>query len=850
MTHEKSDIKKLRVGVLMGGKNAEREVSFNSGRTICDHLDSARYEIIPIFQTEAGTLYQLPWKFLHRGKIADFSHRLDTQATKLSWDDLKSIIDFAYIAQHGRYGEDGILQGTLEVLGIPYLGSKIFGSASGMNKAFHKKLFTGAGIATPRGITLNRHDIQTISAHEMLKQLDEQNIQFPFIVKPAHEGSSLGMSLVNNPEELMPALQHALVSQANNVEVLIEEKIIGMEFVCVCLQNSDGSWFTLPITEVVPEEGSAFYDYEQKYMPGRAKKITPARCSQEILEKISTTCITATELLDFKTISRIDGFVKNDGTIVLIDPNSLTGMGPATFLFHQAAQFGMNHMQLINFLIEQELKAYGLSDKLSLLSNCSKDLIMNNQSEKKVRVGVLLGGASNEREISLESGRNVCYKLSPHHYEVTPLFLNHQNELYALNTEQLIKHSTDAIKETVSSEQKISWSSLSENFDFIFIALHGGKGENGSVQGMLEMLGIPYNGSGVLTSALCMDKFKTNEFLRTQDINTPSSLLISGKAWNKCQTLEEKHLLVQPIIDVLKFPLVLKPYDDGCSVMIAKIQDVAQLLQELDVFFTRDKDAAMLEELINGTELTCGVLGNHEITVLPPSQAVAKEGILSIKEKFLPGEGENQTPAPLPTEALALVQEVIGKTYTAAGCKGYARIDCFYQDAQQSPTGMQRVIILEINTLPGLTPATCIFHQAAEIGLKPMDFISKIIELGFENHAHIKPEIHNQELPPTQVSPAQLFFEQEQKTNLELPFEEEFEQEQELEAGPKIQEPELELELEIQQETHVSKEESEVESQVRSAEPDTEQEPAAHEHPRPQAELRAAVPEIMIMRMF
>ena len=450
MTHESSHIKKLRVGVLMGGKNAEREVSFNSGRTICDHLDTNRYEVIPIFQTETGTLYQLPWKFLHRGKIADFIHRLDAQALKLSWDDLRSIIDFAYIAQHGRYGEDGILQGTLEVVEIRYLGSKVFGSASGMNKAFHKKIFAGANIATPHGIALSRSDIQTLSAQEIFKKLDQQNAHLPFIVKPAHEGSSLGISLVKAPEELMPALQHALISEVNNVEVLIEEKVIGMEFVCVCLQNSDGSWFSLPITEVVPEEGSAFYDYEQKYMPGRAKKITPARCSQEILEKISTTCITATQLLDFKTISRIDGFVKDDGTVVLIDPNSLTGMGPATFLFHQAAQFGMNHMQLINFLIEQELKAYGLTDKLSLLSSCSKDLIMNNQSEKKIRVGVLLGGDSNEREISLESGRNVCYKISPYRYDVTPLFLCNQTELYALTTEQLIKHSTSIIKETVT----------------------------------------------------------------------------------------------------------------------------------------------------------------------------------------------------------------------------------------------------------------------------------------------------------------------------------------------------------------------------------------------------------------
>jgi D-alanine-D-alanine ligase len=136
-------------------------------------------------------------------------------------------------------------------------------------------------------------------------------------------------------------------------------------------------------------------------------------------------------------------------------------------------------------------------------------------------------------------------------------------------------------------------------------------------------------------------------------------------------------------------------------------------------------------------ELTVGVLGNAHPRALPPSQAVTAQAILSIEEKFLPGAGENQTPAPLAQNTLQFVQKSMENVYKAVGCKGYARIDCFYQNAQQSPTGTERVVTLEINTLPGLTPATCIFHQAAEIGMKPMDFIDTIITLGFEQHATI-----------------------------------------------------------------------------------------------------------------
>jgi D-alanine-D-alanine ligase len=106
-------MQKLRVGVLMGGKGIEREVSFNSGRTICDHLDTARYQITPLFQTKNNQLYILPWHFLHRGKTNDFEHRLQHEAQHIIWDELKNSVDFIYIAMHGRYAEDGTLQGFL-----------------------------------------------------------------------------------------------------------------------------------------------------------------------------------------------------------------------------------------------------------------------------------------------------------------------------------------------------------------------------------------------------------------------------------------------------------------------------------------------------------------------------------------------------------------------------------------------------------------------------------------------------------------------------------------------------------------------------------------------------------------
>jgi D-alanine-D-alanine ligase len=164
--------------------------------------------------------------------------------------------------------------------------------------------------------------------------------------------------------------------------------------------------------------------------------------------------------------------------------------------------------------------------------------------------------------------------------------------------------------------------------------------------------------------------------------------------------------------------------------MVSKIDTTAALVAQIELLFAHSKTAALVEEFLTGMELTIGVIGNDEPKVLPPSQAVAAAGVLSIEEKFLPGGGQNITPAPLPADAILLAQETVKKAYQAAGCIGYARIDCFYQSAAESPTGSPRVIILEINTLPGLTPATCIFHQAAEIDMTPMVFLDTIIELG------------------------------------------------------------------------------------------------------------------------
>jgi D-alanine-D-alanine ligase len=726
-------MKKLKIGVLMGGRSRECDVSLSSGRTFCDHLDAVRFECVPLFLTTDGLLYQLPYRFLHRGKISDFFDRLAGEATRIAWDDLKNYVDFIYIALHGRYGEDGRMQALLTVLGIPYGCSKIWASAIGMDKHRQKAFLHNAGIITPRSILVSASQIKNGSLDAIIQELANNNLAFPLVIKPRYEGSSLGVCVVDTESELLPSLLQAAScgslrpdSTIKLEDVLIEEYINGMEFSCIALEREDGSFESFIPTEIERAK-DGFFDYTQKYMPGRAKKHTPARCSSETIGKMQQAVAQTAYALGFATLARVDGFVRENGEIVIIDPNTLSGMTPSSFVFLQAAHAGLSHTMLINHLLDIDLKRYGMIEKIGINQN------ENNSKIKRMRVGVLLGGRSHEREISLESGRNIVYKLSPASYDVTPLFLSQDLKLYPINQAQLALNSTEEIAESIEKSKGVAWNDLSKLFDFIFIGLHGGEGENGTIQGLLEEFDIPYNGSSIATSALCMNKYATNEFLRSVNIDVPKSVLVS---LDTCANFDQDTFEKLLADNGIRYPFIVKPHDDGCSMGVSKVSSWDNFPRAIANICAIGKQTVMIEEFIDGIELTVGAFGNtaDEVIVLPASQVVSGCDILSIEEKFLIGAGENQTPARVPAHVHALIQHVIKQVYIALDCSGYARIDCFYQTAQQSSTGIERIVIIEPNTLPGLTPATCIFHQAAEIGISPMQFLDTIIKLGVIYH--------------------------------------------------------------------------------------------------------------------
>ena len=246
-------------------------------------------QLSPYIKQQQGSLYILPWHFLHRGKTNDFTRRLANEAKCISWDDLKELVDFMYLAVHGRYAEDGTLQGFLEVLGIPYLGSGIFSSALCMDKVVQKNILKNAGIAVPRGIAIDPHQLKNFLKirTKLHRCLSVRTLKLLLLSNQVVKVQVLVSVWFMIQKELFKAILSASsINRHHAQSVLVEEKITGMEFSCIIINDYlTNTLIPMPPTEIAQMEQDQIFDYEQKYMPGAALEYTPARCSQEDIKK-------------------------------------------------------------------------------------------------------------------------------------------------------------------------------------------------------------------------------------------------------------------------------------------------------------------------------------------------------------------------------------------------------------------------------------------------------------------------------------------------------------------------------------------------------------------------------------
>jgi len=305
------EMKKLRIALLSGGKSAERAVSLQSGEQVFRALDKSRYEIL---RYDPAT--DLP----------------------LLVNEAKGI-DVALIILHGRQGEDGTIQGLLDSLDIPYQGSGVLGSAIAMNKIVSKQLYVQAGLPTPAFIVAGKSNPPQVSVFV-------EELGLPVVVKPEHEGSSIGLTIVREQKDLQSALDKAWVFDRRCV---VEKYIKGIEITAGVLGNED--LLALPVIEICPGEGYEYFDYEAKYLPGATQEICPARISEELTEKSQQYARRAHKALHCKGYSRTDMILSGEDLYVL-ETNTIPGMTTTSLFPQAAAKAGIEFPQLLDRLIE------------------------------------------------------------------------------------------------------------------------------------------------------------------------------------------------------------------------------------------------------------------------------------------------------------------------------------------------------------------------------------------------------------------------------------------------------------------------------------------------------------------
>jgi D-alanine-D-alanine ligase len=308
-------MKKIRLALLSGGKSSEREVSLKSGDQVFAALDKNKYDIKRYDpQTDLNQL------------IADASN-----------------LDVALIIMHGRWGEDGTIQGLLDLLELPYQGSGVMASAVGMNKEVSKMLYQQAGLNVPKEMYFSRHDIINPAAVEVV-------VGLPAIIKPVNEGSSIGITVAHSPDQVLDGINQAL---RYDHRVLVEEFITGLEVTAAVLGNDDLQ--ALPLVEIIPGESYHFFDHEAKYKPGATKEIVPARLSPEMTTRVQEYGLKAHQALGCRGYSRTDTIIRGDD-IYALETNTIPGM-TATSLFPQAAAAaGLPFPDLLDRLVELALE--------------------------------------------------------------------------------------------------------------------------------------------------------------------------------------------------------------------------------------------------------------------------------------------------------------------------------------------------------------------------------------------------------------------------------------------------------------------------------------------------------------
>ncbi|OPA75544.1 D-alanine--D-alanine ligase A [Paenibacillus selenitireducens] len=358
-----SGIKKIRVGLIYGGKSGEHEVSLSTALAVMKAFDFDKYEIAPFYITKDGEwrngpLLQAPVE--HTGLLqydADETKPMGAAimplfagGTDVSLKGSVQGIDVMFPLLHGTFGEDGTIQGLFEIANVPYVGAGVLASAVGMDKVIMKKLFAQAGLPQCMYRYFTRKQWEKDANYHTMEV--EISLGYPCFIKPANLGSSVGVSKARNREELIAAIELAL---RYDRKVIVEEFIDAREIEVSVLGNEE------PKASVPGEitSSSEFYDYQAKYIDGNSAMMIPANIPDELTEELRTLAVRAFQAIDGSGLSRVDFFVrKQDNQIMINEVNTMPGFTPFSMYPLMWRETGLSYQDLLDQLIQLALERY------------------------------------------------------------------------------------------------------------------------------------------------------------------------------------------------------------------------------------------------------------------------------------------------------------------------------------------------------------------------------------------------------------------------------------------------------------------------------------------------------------
>jgi D-alanine-D-alanine ligase len=346
------------------------------------------------------------------------------------------------------------------------------------------------------------------------------------------------------------------------------------------------------------------------------------------------------------------------------------------------------------------------------------------EEKTTLKIAVLMGGNSAERDVSLVTGKAVVEGLKKAGHEVVGI----DTALGRVQLPPAEKDNVPLIKEQPPETRELSRTTGEttvqaisspdlKTVDLVFIALHGGAGENGTIQALLDLMEIPYTGSGVLGSAVSMDKLAAKRIVSAAGILTPDFFALESSA------ISDEKSIVEAVTESLGFPVVVKPNDQGSSVGLFIVERQEDLFEKAGAA-ARYSEKVLFERFVGGRELTVAILGDK---ALPVAEVRPKDGFYDYKHKYTPGLADKIVPAPISDEQTKEIQRLGLAAFQALGCRGFARIDFRMSDEG-------KFYFLESNTLPGMTATSLVPKAAAAAGIDFPELLDRISRIALADY--------------------------------------------------------------------------------------------------------------------